>query len=144
MVLKQVIVFLGLFLTTVVTGNDLLTQTGNLRHLLQSTKGLDLEQLCSVQSEMKGAYVMFNEDLLKSLCDQSKDGCGDIPPAYASSDQVLTCDMVVEQGLCNDPYMLRSNFCAQSCKRCEGGSCKPTIAGCKCLDAWSVTTGGKV
>eukprot|EP01023_Acetabularia_acetabulum_P063866 TRINITY_DN8108_c1_g1_i1.p1 TRINITY_DN8108_c1_g1~~TRINITY_DN8108_c1_g1_i1.p1 ORF type:complete len:610 (+),score=97.18 TRINITY_DN8108_c1_g1_i1:125-1954(+) len=133
MVLKFAITLVGL-LINLATGNEQVPESWNIRRLLQSPQ--DLERLCSFKADMKGAFVMFNEKLLNDVCDKSSNVCGDIAPLYPDSGTDLTCDMVVEQGLCNDPYMLRSNFCAQSCKRCEGGSCTSTIAGCKCLEAW--------
>eukprot|EP01025_Chloroclados_australasicus_P029624 TRINITY_DN2961_c0_g1_i6.p1 TRINITY_DN2961_c0_g1~~TRINITY_DN2961_c0_g1_i6.p1 ORF type:complete len:651 (-),score=82.01 TRINITY_DN2961_c0_g1_i6:1184-2980(-) len=117
-----------------------------MRNLLQSAgieNNADLQQLCGVQSELKGAYVMFNEVLLRSLCDRSNGVCIDMEPADISNNGGLSCSSVVEQGLCNDIFYTRNNYCAKSCNRCDGGGCSTTVADCQCLSSWTVGSGGE-
>eukprot|EP01026_Neomeris_dumetosa_P070355 TRINITY_DN70190_c0_g1_i1.p2 TRINITY_DN70190_c0_g1~~TRINITY_DN70190_c0_g1_i1.p2 ORF type:complete len:141 (-),score=8.35 TRINITY_DN70190_c0_g1_i1:33-455(-) len=107
----------------------------NSRRLLQSQK--ELEMLCNVSSSLKGAYIMFNEVLLESVCGRNQQGCTDIAPVYTDVNRAYPCSLVVEEGLCQDPFMLRGNYCAKSCNRCKTKACKTTLAGCKCLSEWS-------
>eukprot|EP01025_Chloroclados_australasicus_P047173 TRINITY_DN5241_c1_g1_i2.p3 TRINITY_DN5241_c1_g1~~TRINITY_DN5241_c1_g1_i2.p3 ORF type:complete len:410 (+),score=38.45 TRINITY_DN5241_c1_g1_i2:178-1407(+) len=116
------------------------TQLNN-RHLLQSEQ--DLELLCSVKSNMRGAYILFNEELLRTLCDHSKEGCTDVPPVLTEGAEPYACAQVVSDGLCEDTYVLRGNYCARTCNRCTVDSCKTTISGCSCLDSWTTEGGGK-
>eukprot|EP01026_Neomeris_dumetosa_P072647 TRINITY_DN7403_c0_g1_i3.p1 TRINITY_DN7403_c0_g1~~TRINITY_DN7403_c0_g1_i3.p1 ORF type:complete len:633 (-),score=91.76 TRINITY_DN7403_c0_g1_i3:446-2257(-) len=111
------------------------------RHLLQSDT--DLQKLCSVESDMKGAFVVFNELLLKNMCDRSSEVCKDVEPQFSDPSKAYTCEVVVEQGLCDDPFIVRSNYCAKSCKRCKEGICKTTLAGCKCLNKWTYDGSGQ-
>eukprot|EP01025_Chloroclados_australasicus_P060254 TRINITY_DN7719_c0_g1_i2.p1 TRINITY_DN7719_c0_g1~~TRINITY_DN7719_c0_g1_i2.p1 ORF type:complete len:727 (+),score=88.51 TRINITY_DN7719_c0_g1_i2:344-2524(+) len=109
------------------------------RHLMQSDQ--ELKMLCNVSSAISGAQVVFNENLLQRLCtdqlDSDNGACKDMPPIWQELQTELPCSVVVSEGLCNDNFVTRANYCAKSCNRCSEQTCTKTLAGCSCSTPWT-------